>query len=239
MDSPGYVALQRQAGLLTELNSIANNIANANTAGYKRERVIFAEYVKALDKDDPSISIATLDHRYLDLRQGDIRQTSNPLDFAIEGDGFFLIDSPNGPRLSRAGAFTLNASGEIVNAQGRRVLDESGGPITVPAGARSITATPDGTVSADGQAVGRIGVVTTDPTYLVRDGDNLLRADRGYTTVANPRVSQFAIEGSNVSPVEEITHLVEVQRTYEAGARFLSDEHDRIRNAVRDLGTNR
>lgn len=235
MDNAGYVGLQRQAGLLRELSSIANNIANADTAGYRRESVIFAEHIKALEQGDPSISMATLDHRYVDFRQGEIRQTSGALDFAIEGDGFFLIETENGPRLSRAGAFRLNESGEIINAEGRRVLDESGGAITVPAGARQIAAGANGTISADGQPVGRLGVVTAAPAYLVREGENLFRAERGYEAVANPHVSQFAIEGSNVSPVVEISHLIEVQRAYESGAKFLSDEHERIRNTVREL----
>lgn len=239
MDNAGYVALQRQAGLLRELNSIANNIANANTRGYRRESVIFAEHVKSLEQGDPSLSIATLDHRYIDVRQGAITQTNGPLDFAIEGEGFFLVESDGGPRLSRAGAFSLNGAGEIVNAEGRRVLDESGGAITIPAGAKSITAAADGTIAADGQAVGRLGVVKADPAFLVREGNNLLRAEKGYQPVENPKVSQFAVEGSNVSPVEEISNLIEVQRAYESGARFLGDEHERIRNAVRELGTRR
>lgn len=235
MDNAGYVSLQRQAGLLRTLSSIANNIANASTSGYRREGVIFAEHIRALEQGDPSLSIATLDHRYVDLREGEVRQTSGALDFAIEGDGFFLVDTDNGPRLSRAGAFRLNEIGEIVNGEGRRVLDESGGAIVIPAGATQIAAARDGTISADGQPVGRLGIVTAAPAYLVREGDNLFRAERGYEPVANPRVSQFAIEGSNVSPVAEISNLIQVQRTYESGARFLSDEHERIRSTVREL----
>lgn len=235
MDNAGYVSLQRQAGLLRELSSVANNIANADTAGYRRESVIFAEHIKALEDGDPSLSIATLDHRYVDFRQGEIRQTSGALDFAIEGDGFFLIETDNGPRLSRAGAFRLNESGELINSEGRRVLDESGGSITIPQGAQHVAAGKDGTISADGQPVGRLGIVTAKPAFLVREGENLFRAEKGYTTVADPHVSQFAIEGSNVSPVAEISHLIEVQRAYESGAKFLSDEHERIRNTVREL----
>ncbi len=235
MDNAGYVGVQRQAGLLRELSSIANNIANADTAGYRRESVIFAEHVAALEQGDPSLSLATLDHRYVDFRQGEIRQTSGPLDFAIEGDGFFLIETEAGPRLSRAGAFSLNGAGELVNSEGRRVLDESGGAITLPQGAQQIAAARDGTISADGQPVGRLGVVTANPAYLVREGANLFRAERGYEPVTEPQVSQFAIEGSNVSPVAEISHLIEVQRAYESGAKFLSDEHERIRNTVREL----
>lgn len=239
MDNPGYVSLQRQAGLLRELSSIANNIANANTNGYRRESVIFAEHVKALEQGDPSLSIATLDHRFIDVRQGAISQTNGPLDFAIEGEGFFLVETENGPRLTRSGAFSLNGEGEIVNSEGRRVLDESGGAIAVPAGTRSITAATDGTIAADGQPVGRLGVVAADPVYLVREGANMLRAERGYTPVDNPKVSQFAIEGSNVSPVTEISNLIEVQRAYESGARFLGDEHERIRNTIRELSSRR
>ncbi|MBY0421160.1 MAG: hypothetical protein K2Q06_02570, partial [Parvularculaceae bacterium] len=92
---------------------------------------------------------------------------------------------------------------------------------------------------ADGQAIGRLGVVKADPAFLVREGANLFRAEKGYTPVDEPKVNQFALEGSNVSPVSEIANLIEVQRAYESGARFLADEHDRIRTTVRELGTRR
>jgi flagellar basal-body rod protein FlgF len=236
MDNPGYVTLSRQSGLLRELTAIANNIANASTAGYRRESVLFAEHIAALEDGDPSLSIATLDRRYIDLSAGAIETTTGPLDFAIEGEGFFLVETPAGPQLTRAGSFTLGPTGELLTREGRRVLDQGGGAISLPPGAREIAGGADGTIAVDGQPIARLAVVAADEAFLVRTGDNLFNAERGFTPVETPRVRQFALEGSNVSPVAEIANLIEVQRAYESGARFVQDEHERIRNAVRELG---
>lgn len=236
MDNVGYVGLSRQAGLARELDTIANNIANVNTGGFRRESVLFAEYVKQLDGGDDSLSIATLNRRFIDFSEGEIKATGSPLDFAIDGDGFFLVESPDGPRLTRAGSFSLNASGEIVNSDGRRVLDESGGALLIPPQASLIAASPDGTITADGQPVGRLGVVIADPAGLVREGDNLFRTDAGYEPATTAKVRQGAIESSNVNPITEIAHLIEVQRAYEMGQKFLEGDDQRIERAVRELG---
>lgn len=236
MDNAGYVSLSRQSGLMRELNMIANNIANVSTSGYRRESVIFAEHVKAMDGGDPSLSIATMNHRYVDFSAGQISGSDNPLDMAIEGDGFFLVESPDGPRLTRAGSFSLNGVGELVNSEGRRVLDEGGGALVLPPQSTSIAVAADGSITADNQPVGRIGVVTADAAYLVREGDNMFRAERGYTPVDAPRVRQNALEGSNVSAVTEIAHLIEVQRAYEMGQSFMQSDDERIKRTVRELG---
>lgn len=236
MDNAGYVSLARQAGLLREFNTIANNIANANTSGYRREGVIFSEHVKALSGGDPSMSIATMSHRFVDFSSGELRGTNNALDIAIDGDGFFLVEGETEPMLTRAGAFTLNVEGEIVTASGRRLLDEAGGALVIPQGTRTISVASDGAIAADGQPVGRLGVVVADPAYMVRVGDNMFRAEQGYQAAPQARVRQFALEGSNVSAVTEMAHLIEVQRAYEMGARFLQSEDERIQRTVRELG---
>jgi len=221
---------------MRELNTIANNIANISTSGYRRESVIFAEHVKAMGGADPSLSIATMNHRYVDFSAGQISGSDNPLDMAIEGDGFFLVESVDGPRLTRAGSFSLNGVGELVNTEGRRVLDEGGGALVLPPQSTSISVAADGTITADNQPVGRIGVVTADAAYLVREGDNMFRAEQGYEPVAIPRVRQNALEGSNVSAVTEIAHLIEVQRAYEMGQSFMQSDDERIKRTVRELG---
>ncbi len=236
MDNAGYIGLSRSAGLMRELNAIANNIANISTNGYRREGSVFAEHVKALDGVDPSISMATLSHRFVDFSAGDITRTDNPLDFAIGGEGFFLVETDAGQRLTRDGAFSMNGVGELVNGSGARVLDESGGAVIIPPEATNVTVSPDGAIYADGQAVGRIGVVTADVASMVREGQNLFRADKGFEPVENPEVRQFSVEGSNVSAVTELARLIEVQRTYEASKKFTADEDERVRQTVRTLG---
>jgi len=235
MDNAGYIGLSRSAGLMRELNAVANNIANLSTNGYRREGSVFAEHVKALDGGDPSISMTSMSHRYTDMTSGDIVHTSNALDFAIPGEGFFLVETPGGPRMTRDGAFSVNAIGELVTASGDRVLNESGGSIIIPPQAEDIQASDGGVIFADNQAVGRLGVVVADPATMVREGKNLFRPEEGYQPVENPVVRQRAIEGSNVSAVTELARLIEVQRMYEASKSFTDNESDRIRQTVRTL----
>ena len=111
MDNTGYVALTRQAGLLREMQAVANNIANASTTGFRREGIIFSEYVQRVE-GGPSLSMATGDTRHMDLRQAGLSQTGGTFDFAIQGEGFFQLQTPNGPRLTRAGSFTPAPTGE-------------------------------------------------------------------------------------------------------------------------------
>lgn len=236
MDNSGYIGLSRQAGLLRELNAVANNIANADTNGYRREGAIFAEHVKSLGPNDPSLSIPTMSHRYVDLSAGKVTTTDNPLDLAIEGDGFFIVETPNGERLSRDGAFSVNAENELVNANGMRVLDNGGGSITIPPEATSIAVTGDGVLFANNQAIGEIGLATADPAFLVREGSNLFRAENGFEPATEASVQQNALERSNVSAIVEMARLIEVQRTYEAGQRLIQNEDDRIKRTLRALG---
>lgn len=236
MDNAGYVGLSRSAGLRQELTTIANNIANINTNGYRREGAVFAEHVKALNGGDPSLSIATMSRRFVDLSAGAITTTGNPLDFAIEGEGFFLVETPNGQGLTRDGAFSLNAEGELVTSTGARVLDEAGGAIAIPPQARIINATSEGVIFADGQAVGRLSVVTAGPAYLVREGQNVFRAENGFEPAPDALVRQNALESSNVNAVSELARLIEVQRTYEASRNFMEREDERIKRTVQTLG---
>lgn len=236
MDNAGYVGLSRQAGLMRELTAVANNIANINTAGYRREAAVFSEHLEALDNNDPSLSIPTLSRHFIDLSDGDLTKTGNALDVAIEGDGFFLVETPLGERLTRAGAMSLNAQNELVSSSGQRMLDESGGAIVIPPGAEAISISTDGFISVGAQTIGRLGVVRADPATLIREGDNNFRATNGYEPAENARVTQFALEGSNVSPVEELARLIEVQRTYELSKKFSDDDGERISRTVRVLG---
>jgi len=236
MDNAGYVGLSRNAGLSKELTTIANNIANISTNGFRREGAVFAEHVKALQNDDPSLSIATMTRRYVDLNQGEITSTNNALDFAIEGDGFFLIETPAGERLTRDGAFSLNPEGELITASGARVLNDANGAIAIPAGATDIAVSGDGAIFADGQAVGRLGIVTADAAFLTREGDNAFLAENGFAPVENPKVRQRALEGSNVNPVTELARLIEVQRTYDSSRTLMNQEDERIKRTVQTLG---
>ncbi|MBI1393846.1 MAG: flagellar basal-body rod protein FlgF [Alphaproteobacteria bacterium] len=228
-------ALSRQAGLQKELLAVANNIANANTTGYRAEGVIFSEYVKALDGAD-SISMTRANAHSIDLTQGEIIATKGQFDIAIAGEGFFLLEGNDGPRLTRAGVFALNEQSELVDPEGRKVLNEGEGAIAIPQGAKSVTFSPTGEVSVDGQVLGRLAVVVAPPEGLVREGDNLFRSDAEYEPAEDYAIIQGAVEGSNVNSMNEFVRLIEVQRAYEGTKGFLDKEAERLRNLVQTLG---
>ncbi len=237
MENGTYTTLTRQSGLMREMALVANNIANASTTGYRTEGLVFAEHVQALRGDHPSVSMATATVRRTNETQGAMTLTGGPLDLAIEGPGFFMVETPEGQRLTRAGQFSSNGQGDLVTPDGYPVLDSGGAPVFVPQGVGSIGIAPDGTLSADGQPVAQIGVVVPDEaTTLVREGGTRFRAEGGIGPAPDASVLQGYLEDSNVDPILEIARMIEVQRAYELGQSFLDKEDERIRSAVEALG---
>ena len=237
MDTPIYVALTRQSGLLKELQLTANNVANTATTGFRAEGLVFAEMVKALPVDGGSVAMTDARVRYTDFAQSELARTGGTFDLGLQGRGFFQIETPNGPRLTRAGAFLPDANNELVNAAGHRVLDIGGAPIFVPPDATNITISEDGTVGADGEPVAQIGVFdVADLSGLRREGGTYFLAEAAVEPVINPSVFQGYIEQSNVSPIHAMARMVEIQRAYELTQTFLDREDERIRNVVRSLG---
>lgn len=236
MDVTGYSTLSRQAGLMREMQVVANNIANASTTGFRREGLVFSEHVKRL-QGDPSVSMAHGNARHVDLTQGGISQTGGRYDFAIQGDGFFLIETPDGQRLTRAGSFGPNAEGELVTPDGHRLLDEGGASIFVPPDAREVSLARDGTLSADGVPVTRVGLwQPSDPLQLTHEGAALFNASGGFVPAESGLVLQGYVEESNVNPITEVSRMIEVQRAYEMGQGLLDREDDRVRLVIRTLG---
>ncbi|PJI86121.1 flagellar basal-body rod protein FlgF [Yoonia maricola] len=238
MDNASYTALTRQSGLLSEMQALANNIANASTTGFRAEGVLFAEHVKAVGPDAPSLSMATANVRNTVMTQGALAQTGGTFDLAIEGEGFFLIDTPGGPRLTRAGAFGPNENGDLVTADGHAVLDAGGAPVFIPLGLGAIGIGPDGTISAGGQPIGQVGLVMpADPLQMVREGGVMFDARGGFEAAPDGRMLQGFLEGSNVNPILQIGRMIEVQRAYELGQSFLDKEDERIRSVIQAIRT--
>jgi len=232
MDSTGYIALTRQNGLMREMQVVANNIANAATTGFRQEGVVFSEYVLGVD-GAPSLSMGQGNVRSTSFVQGALQETGGTLDLAIEGDGFFLIETPGGERLTRAGGFSMNVDGDLVTFDGNRVLDVGGAPVFVPPDASSILISPDGTISADGLLVGQVGLVMpVAPGDMAREGGVLFRADAGFEPAEGARIMQGFVEASNVDPIGQITRMIEIQRAYEMGQNFLNSEDERVRRAM-------
>lgn len=236
MDNAIYTALTRQSGLMREMRTIANNIANANTTGFRREGVIFSEYMVPLDRNGETLAMANGRGRIVDLSQASLTQTNGQYDVAIDGKGFLMVQTPQGPRLTRAGAFMPNSEGELVNPDGYQLLDDGQAPIVIPAGARSVGIGIDGTISADGNPIGQIGVFEDpDPSRLHHETGTLFDPGGPVEPQENATLRQGFLEESNVDPVLEISRMVEVQRAYELGQSFLDQEDQRIRATITSL----
>lgn len=237
MENSAYTTLTRQSGLMREMQVLAHNIANLSTTGFRREGVIFSEFVRRLDTGETPLSMAAANARHTDLRQGALSQTGGAFDFAIEGDGFFRIETPQGERLTRAGHFTLGPDSELLTPDGHRLLDEAGAPVFVPADADAVTLAPDGTLSADGQPLARIGLVLPEDRALLRRHSGSLFEATGETIPApEARLHQGVLEGSNVDAITEMARLIVVQRAYEQGQAFLTREDERMRAVIQTLG---
>lgn len=235
MDAAGYATLNRQSGLMREMAVVANNIANASTTGFRREGVVFSEFVAVMDRD-PSLSMANASGRSVDLSQATLDQTGGTFDFAIQGEGFFLIETPQGERLTRAGSFTPSAEGELVTPDGYRLLDAGGAPVFVPFDARGVALAEDGTLSADGQPVAQIGLWRPVDQLTLRHQSGTLFDGGELEPVEGGIVLQGMLEDSNVEPVSEIARMIEVQRAYELGQKFLDAEDERVRGVIQALG---
>jgi flagellar basal-body rod protein FlgF len=235
METAGYATLSRQSGLLREMRVVANNIANAATTGYRSEGLIFSEYVKSAPGQE-SLSMARANIHNTSLEQGQLTKTNGTFDFAIEGDAFFMVETPQGERLTRAGAFSSNAAGDLVTMDGYRVLDAGRAPVFVPTDAESVQVGADGTISADGQPLGQIGLFKPlEKHTMYREDGVMFRVDGDIEEALDGRVLQGFLEGSNVNAIHQLSRLVEIQRAYEMGQSFLTTEDERIRAAIKNL----
>lgn len=221
MQNALFVGVSSQVALQRELDVIANNMANVSTNGFKGRNSRFQEYLMptaradSFTPPDRRISYVIDQGTTLNLDQGPVEQTGNPLDVAVKGTAFIAVQSPGGERYTRNGALTVNAQGQLVTSDGFAVAGD-GGPITVNPQETGLSIGPDGTVSTNLGIRGRIKLVTfANPGNLVNEGANLYSS----TAPARPagldgRLESGALERSNVSPVLEMTRLMDVNRSY-------------------------
>lgn len=242
MDNVVNVGLSRQMVLRRELDVIANNVANVDTAGFKLESLIVqtqTEQLPAAAGGAPSTVNFVLDAGVArDFAQGALRQTDSSFDFAIEGEGFFRVETPAGERYTRDGRFSLDAEGKLVTAAGRAVQGE-GGEIVIDQRLGAPKVAADGTVSQGGQVVGKLAVVKfASLADLAKDGDGLYRnvSNAAPQAAADARIQQGMLEGSNVQPINQITRLIEVTRAYESIAKLIDRTQDLEGNAIQRLG---
>jgi flagellar basal-body rod protein FlgF len=242
MDNALYVGLSRQMTLRRELDIVANNIANADTTGFKVESLLVKTEPKApaVTLDGPKPVKFVMDTGVArDFGQGTLRTTGSPLDLAIEGQAFFKINTPDGERYTRDGHFRLDDSGKVITQNGQPVADAGGGELLIDPQKGPIAIASDGTVSQGIEQVGKIGVVRFDSlSVLEKTGDNLYRNASNQQAQAAPdaRLRQGMLEGSNVNTIAQITKMLEVTRAYESMAKMMDSTASLSRDSISRLG---
>jgi flagellar basal-body rod protein FlgF len=240
MQTPGYVVLSRLAAQRRATEVLAENVANANTPGFKATQTIFdTEIARQQGAATPpggrELAFAIDRATWRNFTPGPLQTTGNPLDLAIPGEGFFVVQTPEGERFTRAGRFTLSRDSQVVDPAGNPLLDEGGQPLTLPPGDVRIEVKGDGTVMTESGQAGRVRLVRFEaPQRLVAQGNRLFDAPAGVQPepVAQPRVVQGAVEDSNVQPVQELTRLTTGLRHFEFAAQFVEKEAERLSSAV-------
>ncbi len=244
MDTAGYVVLSRQLGLFRQMDSIANNIANAESTAFKSEQMLFQQFIigngDGVDGDRDvafTSDVATI----RDLSQGAFVETGRQLDSAINGDGYFVVNTPLGVRYSRAGSFQVNPQGELVTPEGYR-LQGAGGPIVLAETDKEIIIRGDGTVAAKvvGGTQEERGVLQVvkfaDQRDLDHAGGNFYRAEdiAAIPALAGDDYSivQGVIEKSNVNTINEVTSMIKVNRSVSTTSNFMNQLHDLERRMI-------
>ena len=240
MENTGYIALSRQTALRRQLDAIANNMANMNTTGYRRQDVLFTDHLVRTPNTDSIFrdqvrfveDFATIN----DMQQGPVRHTGNTFDVAINDPTVFLsVETPAGERFSRGGAFILDAQGQLTNQDGYPVLGDNNAPIFIAPNESQVTITENGAIITENGPVGTLKSVSfAEPEKLKRYGSTLWKAPQGLEPEAAdaPKIVQGSLEGSNVNGIVEMTHLINVQRAYERSNMMIEREDQRIRRTM-------
>ena len=242
MDNAVYVGLSRQMVLRRQLDIVANNIANADTAGFKveelQQKTTPGEPAFTLQGPRP-IKFVGEDGVIRDFGQGALRQTGAPLDLAIEGQGFFQVQAPGGMRYTRDGNFRLDDNGVLVTQGGYPVLDDGGGSITLDPTLGQVSISQDGTVTQGTTRVAKLAAVNFQTlSTLEKTGDNLYRntSNQQPTPVEDSKIRQGMLEGSNVNSILEISKMIEISRAYEQMAKIMDSNSELSKSAVQRMG---
>ena len=250
MENTLLVALSRQMSLERQIDVIANNVANVNTAGFKADKSLFEEFLRTgahednFQVADRRVSFVQDRATFHDFAQGAIDKTGNPLDVAVNGNGFLSVQTPGGERYTRDGALQINSQGQLVTTGGQIVLGTNG-PIVFQPTDRNIVISSDGTVTVQEGTVtqvdsirGKLKIVKFDaPQRLVKEGANLYSAPAGVIAQADTasRVNQGFIERSNVSAVTEMSRMMMVMRTYQQVSSLMQQQSDLRKTAIQTL----
>ncbi len=227
MDNGVYIALSRQLALFRDMEVTAGNIANANTTGYQSSHLMFTSFM-VNDAKGTNMNFAHDISTYRNTDKGSFQVTSNPLDVAIKGKGYFTVETPLGVRYTRGGNFQVDANNTLVSAEGYPVLDQNNQRIVFAEDAgNNIAIGSGGNISVNGEEFANIGVVEFENEQLLeRVGDRLFATDSTPTISTASEVLQGTLESSNVQSVRELTHMIDVSRGVSSTAKLIEVIYD-------------
>ncbi len=227
-----YVAMSGAVAQERAMDVTANNVANANSVGFRAERVTFEEVLGG----QGNLSFVTAEEAWVDTSKGELRTTGNPLDVAVDGDGWFAMDTPDGPRYTRAGAFRIGPDGALIDERGNGVLDVGNKPLLIPPGAQDVTVDPAGQVLVDGVPLGQIQIVQLNDGKLRNEGGNLYSAPGGVKAVENSAVVTGHLEQANFDPVRGMVDLIRISRNHESLHQMMTTYREIDQRVVREIG---
>ncbi|MFZ4762667.1 MAG: flagellar basal-body rod protein FlgF [Alphaproteobacteria bacterium] len=239
MESPIYIATSLQTALRRQMDVVANNVANMNTPGFKRENMVFMQYmpdsIAKQPKAENRYSMVMDYGNWRNTAQGPLLPTGNPLDVSIQGKGFFTVQDDKGNSFyTRSGNFSVNANGELVDKNGYKVMGD-GGSLTIPPNT-NVVINDDGRVTAGGSEVGKLKLAEFDKEQFMTPLEGgLYKTDQSPQPPKDSKIVQAMLEESNVQPVVEMTKMIEIQRRYQSVQNMIDGEHERIRSAVSKL----
>lgn len=243
MENAELIGLSNQMVMRRRMDTIANNLANMNTSGFKSAELVFEDYVakeashEAFRFGDRRLHYVVDPGTYYDLSTGTQLETGNPLDVAPSEGVWFVVETGEGDRYTRDGSFKRSPDGFLVDSQGRQIQGE-GGPIQISADDINIAINPDGVISSQNGELGKLQLVTFDDQRAIKAAGNGLYEGIEPRPAENASVRQGALEGSNVEPITEISEMIEINRRYASLAEQMKKIDDLRRTAIARLGRN-
>ena len=241
MDNASYIALSRQRSLFIAMENIANNVANANTTGFKSDTLIFQEYMMQNRISDEELAFSHDVSSYTNYDQGGLVSTGRVYDVAIKGRGFFQVETPLGERYTRVGNFVRNSENFLATQEGYYVLGVNGERIAFQEEDQNFTVNSDGVIDVNGEPRGQLAVMDFENLQqLNKLGTGLYEYDNPGTLPYNSEqftLVQGMLEQSNVNSIKEITRMIEVSRAVGSTSGFIQDVHDLQKKAVEAISS--
>ncbi|MFZ4807710.1 MAG: flagellar basal-body rod protein FlgF [Hyphomicrobiaceae bacterium] len=238
MQNGVYLSLSGQIALNRRLETVAANVANGTTPGYRAEEIKFESLISP-NTSDPT-AFAAVGSTYLSRASGEIVSTGNPLDVAVEGDSYLAMMTPVGTAYTRDGRFKMRPEGDLQTLNGYPVLDAGGAPIQLDPNGGPPTISRDGIISQNNRQVSQLGLFTIDPAAKLTRYDNSgVIPDRAAVPALDftrTGVQQGFIERSNVNPIMELSRLILIQRQFEAVSNAVGDTESTMTDAIKSLG---